>query len=638
MPIDFQPLRSSAQEASIPAGSSAPVSNAIDFQPLQADKKPAEQSVVTQQGPSVADRVVQAASNVPGVQALANTAEPVTSRIVAAVGGAKQGVLDAAHDTGTLISNLLDMAAGKDSTIGKINRAVSDVGTKAYQSLSNAPVDVQAGGEHPALYGIGGGLGYVAGLGGMQAPIVNPLTRGVTGVLGKVAPSLAASPVVSGAISNGLVGAGMGAASDPNNPVRGAVVGGTLGAGIGAIGGVVGNKLKRSGDIIDFETDNLQKAGISPASDAGFSRLVKSLKDNGVDMEKASSQNIITDKMGDIIRKAGPLDNLDTAPAETITNLAQANYSKVVNEVNSLKKPLLESSQTFTAPSYAAAVSSEELPILSKKLQSALPKIPENATFDSLWSARQELDGVINSAKLKAASDVIYKRSLPGLVQSRAALTQDLQNAAESLGMGEQWAQLNKLYQTQVVPFSAFRTASGKMISEEDVMDGMRKVNTLLNPKLSPNFKELNKVAASLGPDGQDLVGQAMLQNIYKRSLNDKGFVEAKTLFTQLKKVGNSGLDTKVWGPKARQAAQGLLQIVDGADEALKTGQIQTPQAEGLYTKIYDSIIKSRAGVQLMRLLGSSKTPQTRARDIINKLITGLVVTGQTRPADEQQP
>lgn len=630
MPIDFQPLQASIKPETSPT---APVSNGIDFQPI-------EKAPINQVGPSIAERpssIVEAASKVPGLQKFADMIEPVTGRIVAAGAAAKQSFLDSAKDTASLVSNLLDMTTSKDSIVGKLNTKAKEAGSKVYDTFSNSPIENQAAGEHPLLYGAVGGPGYVLGLGWLQSPVTNLLNKGVIRGLQKVAPGVAASPVVSGAISNAITGTGMGAASDTENPLRGAVTGFGLGLGFGAAGGAIGNRAKRAGDIIDFEIDNLVKAGVDPTSDAGFSRIVKSLKDNGVDMEKIGTQTIITNKIGDLIKKAGPLKDIESAPADVLSTLAQKRYGQVTEEVKALKQPLVDAKQVFSTPSYTQALDDRALPILSKKLKDAVPKIPENATFDQMWNARQALDGIIHTARARATKDVTYKISLPGLTQARKALTQDMANAADSLGMRDQWTQINRIYKQQIVPFQFFKTASGKLKTEDDVFDAMKTINTLLNPKQSPNFKALNNVAKALGPEGQDLVGQAMLQNMVLGAKNDKGLIDPKTFFTNLKKTNKSGLDVKLWGPKTRQAAEGIRQVLDGADEALKTGQIQVPQAQGFISKFYDGVVKSRAGIELMKLLGSSKVPQTKARAIINNLITGLAVTGQTR-TDEQAP
>lgn len=584
------------------------------------------------QAPSVADTVVKAASKIPGIQGLANTLEPITSPIVAFGGGLKQGLVDAAHDTGALASNIIQGLTQGKGLVGKANTALTSRGNEAYQALSNNPIDQINAQQHPGFYGVGGGLGYVGGLAGSQAPLINPLTRGVQSGLGAIAPTIAKSPTISGAVSNAVVGGGMGAASNPNNPLAGATTGALTGGALGAIGGGLGHQLKRGGDIVDFETNNLKAAGIDPASYEGISRITKSLKDNGVDMNKINVQTQISHKIGDMITKSGPLQNLDTAPAETIANMASQNYGTVTAKVNKLIEPLTTNTQTFNADLYNASKATAINDIGSAQIRKALPSAPENATFDQLWTTRQKLDSVISSARIQATTGKILKSDMIPLMQTRDALTADLTKSAETIGLGKQFAEANAAYKNEVLPFSVFKTQSGKLLSPDDVNDAMKKINTMLNPRISPDFRGLNKIAASLGPDGQKLVGQAMLQNMYRKSLNDKGLVDPKTFFTQLKKANVSGLDNRIWGLETRQTALGLKQVIDGADEAMKLGTIPTTQQPAFYQRLYDWATKNRGGIAALRLIGSSKTPQSQARAAIQKLITGLMVTGTSNP------
>jgi len=621
------------QTVNLPNGDSAQFPDTMSPKDIEGvlSQHPAAQS-----SPTIMDRAVQGAASIPGVQAVANLLAPVTSRINAAGTGLAQGVSDSIGDIGGLAHNILNSIPGiKGSALDKGMTSAGRAYDTASQSISQNPQMQNAIDQHPALYGLGGGIGYTAGNMVGLSPVTTPATRLLEGAAGKVLPSaLGKSALAKGAISQGVLGAGMGAAASPDAPVQGAIKGGLAGAGLGAVGGVIGQKLSRTGDIIDFQAEHNESAGIIPGSVEDVSSIIKSLKDGGVDMTKYNVAKTVNNQIADRIMQSGPIQDLKQAPGITITNLAQANFKNVSDRINAAKAPLIASTQQFPTTNYQQAIQEVAPQIKSPLITKNLPVVSQNMSFDDLWNKRQQLDSVINATKIQAVSKPFIKSNLTPLIQMRQAMSNDLEASANSLGLGKNWQDANQIYQQEKLPFQAFRTKSGQLVDQVDVQQALKKVNTLLNPRISPNFEELNKVSASLGPDGQKLISQAMLTNFYKKSVDTEGNVNPVTFFTQIRKAEASGLDSNLWGSDARQAANGIKEIIKGSKLAGKVAP-GIDEAKQININLVPNLIASRPGIALLRMLGSSKTPQSVIRDSVQKLITGAVVQSQ---ANNKQP
>lgn len=549
-----------------------------------------------------------------------------------------QGANSAVNQFGSLLNRVLK--AGADTLYGKGNdvtkglNLAGDAANTASQAFQDylAPqtqAERNAMDQNPHIGPLANTIGYMGGMLAPQAKVLTPVGNKIESLVSGVAPTVAKSPVVKGAISQGVLGGTLGAASNPEDPLKGGAIGAITGAALGGVGGGIGYKLQRGGDIVDFETQNLKAAGIDPSSVEGISRITKSLKDNGVDMSKIANQKIITNKIGDMILKSGPLTNLDTPAAETIANLAQTNFTKVAADVKNGFAPIRNATQTFTPENTQNLIKTMDKSVLKQ-----LPKqnMPTQPTINDMWTYRERLDDVMQSLRAKAINGTALKGDLVPLQQVRNAISQDMLASAEKIGLKDQFLNTETIYKNQYLPFKTLNTESGKLNSEADIDQAMRTINTLLNPKISPKFDQLRDVATTLGSQGRQLVGQATLQNMYARSLTDKGLVNPKTYFTQLKKAKVSGMTSRLWDKETRNAAEGIAKILDGADEAMKLGTIQSPQ-QGMITKVLDAATKNRFGIWVLERIGSSKTPQKTVRAMIQSLITaGITINLPQQP------
>lgn len=608
MTIDFQPLQQPQQQPT------AAASNGIDFQPLT----PAASS-----GPT--------------------TGSGIVDKAYAGASGALLGAVNSTAQMGSLANNILKGGAhllygkllgnkeAEANVVDSLNTVENKLGSvvdSARGYIKNDPTGIAA--QHPLAYGVGGALGTVGGLVAGSSALSKPL--GALGSLvGDSIPMIGKSPIVSN-VANLETQAGIiGAASDPEHPIKGAVTSMVTAAPFAAAGAYMDYKLKRAGDIVNFETDNLMNAGVNPASKEGLTRIKTAIKNDGLDYSKYNVQGQIDAKIKAQIQDINPLTNLDTPPAQTIANIAQVSYKDTMSTINNLKKPLVQSEAILPTESANAALAS--LPSnMVKKLPTSLP---EKATFDDIWTYRQDLDTIISTERGRLAmgtakgTDALNLQKLVGL---RQAVTEDLNTGATSLGMADQWGQLNQLYQSKIVPLKALATSSGKLNSPEDVNDAITTLNRLFKAR-NVNYNQVIDVTKSLGQDGQKLVGQAMLQRMYMDSLNDKGLANAKTFLAQLKKARSTGIMNNIWDLETRQAAQGILKVIDGSDEALRLGSIQ--DATGLMSKL-PSLLGNRAGITLLKMVGSSNTPQTFVRKSIIELANGAAALGGAQQGMEQ--
>ncbi len=557
----------------------------------------------------------------------------VLGKVYAAASGLSTGALEGIESLGGVANNILKAGAkaiyGKDSDVEQGLTMAGKLGSqgigKVKELVAPGPgFAQQAVQENPNTYGVAGAVGNLGALIGSGNAITKPLTT-LASPLVAMAPNALKTPVIAGALSQGALGSVVGAASNEQNPMEGALTGLATGAILGAAGGALGQKLQRGGDIINFETKNIADAGINPTSIESITRIKKALKDNGVDFSNQNLKQVISHKIQEQIDSVSPLNMTNKAPSRIIADLANTNFKKVARELKEKFLPFRNSLQEFKAPLYQNAISKVDPNLLPKTQISAKP------TFNDMWTYREQLDGTINYTKariaMKKASQAEKDNIIP-LKNLRNAVADDMLNAAQAMGQKEAFQNLQAKYQNEYLPFKAFRTPSGKVADERDTIDAMRKLNQMFKAR-NVDINRLNDISKSLGPDGNELVGKAMIQQIYRNSLDNKGNVNPTEYFSQLKKYNASGLSQEIWGLKTRQAAAGIGKILDGADEVLKTG---TPQD---LTSFYDklpSLISSWPGRQILSIIGSSKTPQTVARTLIQQLLTGATANVLASP------
>jgi hypothetical protein len=518
-----------------------------------------------------------------------------------------------------------------------IQKGLDWVGNK-FQTIQNladnpTPYEQQAQQAHPIATALASGVGYVGGMTGLSNLATKPLAAATGPLTQAIIPKAIQGPVLNTAVDTGLQSGILGAASNPDHPVQGFGYGLSIGLPLGAIGGAVGSKLKRSGDVVDYETQNLTNAGVDPYSNEGTTRILKALKDNGLDMSKYQVQKVISAGIQNKLDSINPVNMIEDAPSKVIANLAKSNFKTVSADIKQGFQPIRDAKQTFQASSF-----NNEVQGMDKSIQQVLPKqsLPENPTINDMWKYRERLDDVIQATKARAMAGNALKSDVMPLNTLRNALTEDMVKSADQIGLKDQFLQTEQKYINQYLPFKSFNTASGKIVSPEDVNDAMSRLNILFKAR-NVNINQINNIAKSLGPNGNELIGKAMLENMYRTSLNDKGVVTSKTFFTQLKKYNASGLAKEVWGPATKEAAQGISKILDGADEAIKMGTIK--DATSFYAKL-PSLISTRPGLALIRAIGSSKTPQTQIRSLLGQLISGTAAIGYSKEKvlESQQP
>ena len=109
------------------------------------------------------------------------------------------------------------------------------------------------------------------------------------GMVGKLLP--AASPVLSGAATQGAQGLLMGASANPESPWKGA----TIGAGIGGAGGAISGYATRASQIINDKIDDAERIGVPAMSEAGLKSIKGAFDSGGKDLtteESSQSTNI----------------------------------------------------------------------------------------------------------------------------------------------------------------------------------------------------------------------------------------------------------------------------------------------------------------------------------------------------------
>lgn len=593
--IDFQPIQDSQMT---PVSST---SNVIDFQPMQ-------QNPYVEQLPIGMGTAFAGASNF--------------------LQGANEGV----NQLGSLINHILK--AGANKIYGENNPATQglDIAGNAANAVSNkfnqylqpqTPAEQQAVAQSSIVAPLAKTIGYMGANLGIRVPGVKPIVNSINTLGQSVAPTIMKSPVIQGALGQSVLGGTLGAASNPQDPLTGGLIGASIGAGLGAYGGSLGFKLRRGGDIVDFETHKLDAAGIDPTSVEGISRITNALKNNGVDMSKLSNQKILTNKIGEQLAKTNPVLNIDTSPAETLANLAKTNFADVSKQVKEGFQPIRDAQQSFLPQNYQSMVSSMDKSVLKQ-----LPKqnMPANPNINDMWTYRERLDDVIQSVRAKAIQGNALKSDLVPLQQIRNAVTQDMLDSSDKLGLKNQFLQTENIYKNQYLPFKTLNTESGKLMSEKDIDQAMRTINTLMNPKISPKFAEIRDIATTLGSDGKKLIGQAMLQNMYNKSLTPEGVINPTQFFTQLKKAQVSGLSTRIFDQDTRDAANGIRTILEGTKQVMSPGspQMQNP---GMIKNVLDTLTKNRAGIGILKMIGSSKTPQTQVRSMLQNILTAGITT-----------
>lgn len=565
----------------------------------------------------------------------ATKTDPIVGRAVSAVGGVAEGTVDAVTSMGDLARNILLQGKPESSYTDPRDKAVIAgmdwVRDKwsTVQNLRNTPTayEQQAQQDYPIAHAVGQGTGNVVTTLGAANVATRPLMGPSTALTNAIVPRTLQGPIINTGVNFGLQGAAAGAISNPQNPGQGAVQGGLYGGLAGLAFGAAAQKLQRAGDVMQFEKQNAQDAGVPLNSIEAKSRINNQLRENGPDFSKNVIQKQLTKDIQGKIQAIDETQDLNIMPSERIAKLAATKYQDVQAKVSSELKPFNELQDKFQAPSLNAALANTP-----NSVSKILPKaLPENPTFNQLWDYRKDLDLTRSflQAKLNAKTATTLERNQNiALAGIRKNVTEDMLNAADSLGMKEKFLAAETMYKNELLPFNSFVTKSGKLASPEDINDAMTRLNRLTMAR-NANINDINNITSSLGPNGKSLVGQAMLQRAFELSKNDKGLVDPNKVFVMLKKYKNSGVYDRVWDAPTRIQANGIAKILDGAGEMMKVGKPQ--DAVSFYEKL-PSLIATAPGRTVLEMIGSSRTPQTKVRELIGQLISGVFAIGAAKP------
>ncbi len=548
----------------------------------------------------------------------------------AAAMGVVQGTVSGIETMGQLANNILKTVAPKFVQKGaeKFAEKVWKPQTEYLKNTFSPQTDFekQAVQEHPNFYQGGNIVGNYGTQIATMAPASAPVTAGIRAGLVKTAPMLGKSPIIEGMINQGIQGAGLGAANEPDNLFKGAVTGGTLGAALGGIGGMIGQKLQRSGDVLEFEKQNAVQAGIDPNSYEGITRAKNALKNNGADYAKYKVGQKVSSGVKEQIEPLAPSLIDGEMPAETLTKMSAQNFQQVRSEIQKGFEPISKITTTFNPQNFnkiKEGLSSNTL----KKLPDTV--LPDQATPQEIWDYRQALDDNIRVLSRKAKESILAAKQVKTLTNAREALTTDLLNATEKSGLKNQFLQAEAIYKTKQLPYAAFKTdIRGNELSEKAINDIMTKFNKFTTAKSNLNINDIKNIASTLGPEGNKTMGWALLQKSMLDATDAKGITNAKTLFSRVRKYKNMGVFNILKDEDLTKAVNGIIRIADGADEMVKQG---TPiDAISFLSKQIPNLLGTTAGRSLLTLLGTSGYSRTKLRAVIGNLIAGSLVIHKT--------
>ncbi len=568
--------------------------------------------------------------------------------INAGISGLREGAMDAVGDMASLAANVVKMAVNPKGVYDQVMtgqhtsnsleagvQALHDKAGQAYSTvkdfINTNPVDQAGQVNHPYIAAAAKGTGYVGGSVGLGGAMSNKiLTPTIGNALQTVAPTLTKSPILANIANQGTQAVVTGAAANPEHPVQGALTGLVAAGPLIGLGSYANYKLSRLGNIVDSEIENISKAGVDPNSIEGIKRIETAIKNNGVDYSKVKIKTVIDHAIQDKIDSLAPDQVLPNGPTYTIASKASTNYLQVERDLAHTYAPITINNTKFVPEAYQQTVSNMGSNL--SKLKLIKQPLPKEATMDQMLSYRQRIDEVIGSIKAQLRNGKGIASDLLPYNELRARLTDDIYQSAAKVNLAPRLAEAEQLYNDKFLPFQVYNTKTGKLVSHEDVNDAWKMLNKMsMGRNLDPTA--LEDVQKTLGPDGVKQLAWARLETSYKRSLDDKGLVNPKTLHSELKKVENTGINNIVYNNETREVVKGLRAIIDGADETLRMGSLT--DASSLSSKI-PSLLASRPGIQLLKLIGGSNPKKVQIRQMIQSLLTGtLSITAAKKQANE---
>lgn len=610
----------------------------------------------------------------PTLQDMVGTSTPessvmdnATSTLQAQGAGVRAGLLDATGDMATLAKNILERGISSftpkmvSESINKGLEKVSDAVGSKYGDLKKSVAQTenqQSIKEHPIAYGIGGAAGYVGGMSAESAPAANALGDVANRAVSKVLPLTGGSPVVRGAVQQGLSGAMQGVAANPEHPVIGGVVGGVTGGVVGAKTGPLQYELKRSSDIINRTINNAVDLGESPGSHTTLFKIQDELKSEGLQLRqldlKAQMKEAVNDKLNAI--RPDKYDPKGISPITMLGEKAKQDFTGVNEQRIANYKPINDAPQPFIPQNF-----NDTLKTVGDSLKKGLPKTSvdmQTPTLQSMLNYRQLIDGKINQVenahRIGQASleDVIpyqkLRNALDTDIKTSAAqipyVTPNTKTMADQLNIAEDhW---NKEYR----PFQIYdKDLKQYNIDPTEINKTMQDIGQALNVRLVPKFDKLAKIAQTLGPDGKDLVGWASIETLYRKSLTGTGILKPNTLDTGVTRMKATGMYDML-SQDQKQALDGIAKVVQEGNEMLKQAApkiSETALQQGLPSSLSHplaSLMNSRTGIDLLKTLGSSSTSPATARSIIQHLLTSTLSIGASKmtnlalpPSEKQQ-
>ncbi len=482
---------------------------------------------------------------------------------------------------------------------------------------------------NPVSSGIGGGLGYTAGM--IAAPAKG--VRALESALG-LGGAAARAPIRAGAIREGAVGAIQGAAMQPENREGGALIGSLIGGAGGAIGGGISKFLQNKASQIQPQVDAAERLKVGANSEAGLAATRGELASGGKSQLKDDITSKIISETQQAVDDIKPTSaNIpDKSPNQILVDRQQANFANVVRAKDEAYAPL------NTAPGTIETTSIKDLSNgLLKKTKSYLPDselatpiFKGEATFNQLQQYRQSLDQNIRAAQ----SAKIIPNEVKKLYNIRAQVSAKMSQVADDQGLGGQFQQAEDIYKTQYKPFETF-TKSGKLATPEQADEAWFKVNKLLNAN-NPNPKELRDLVSTLSDEGKDLVGWAKIQNALTKATSGSD-INLGAFNKEINQFKVTGLKDVFSKPEYDKAILGINRIVNDGKKLsnVKVNKLNIP----IVTNTINYLLQSSPGIRLIIKLGSTAKNSKEYRAAISSLINGAAnITTQKATGPMSKP
>lgn len=548
-------------------------------------------------------------------QPVENVSEPAPSSMldspIAFGKGLVRGVGDAALDFGDLVADALSSFETTKS---------AGEGLKKYTKDDIQPSEVEL--QNPISSSIGAGIGYsvpmlVAPGSAVRGAEAAVKTTGIGSKLAQATPG-----IVGGALREGSVGALQGAAmAESGERSGGALLGGAIGAPLGAIGAGIGQASRAGNELVAPEIQRMKGLGYRLDDPETMASARQSLAARGEQGLQSNIEERIVKMSQKEIDKLRPDGSY--VPGKSPNQVLRDKETKSFAEADAMRKDLYEpltlSTGTINISSLLSASNR-----LSKQGKNFLPEVSNKpkgveASFSQLQDYRQALDGSIKSAKNAARNGTLNNKDLHALYDIRKQTTNLMEETATKQGLGDQFLKADAFYKDHILPFKTF-TKSGKISSPEEIDQTWTTINSLMN-QTTPPVTKLKNLVTTLGDEGKDLVGWALLQSSMDKAITG-GSISLNNFNGSINKFRSSGLGDIIDNPTYKQAVEGINRIVkDGKDSLnIKLNRIYIP----LVTPVLEHLLQTEKGIKLLYKIGGADKNSEAARTAIQSLFSGL--------------